>query len=445
MEIFKAYDIRGKYGEGIDTDFAYVLGRGIARLMKGKTYMVGYDARIHSESLSEALIRGLVDEGIAVVGIGLTSTPCLHYLQVEGGYDAGIMVTASHNPPEYHGFKVFDATGGSISLEKGLAKVRDMLPLLKNEVVTKKGSFHKQATIQGYIDFLKKAWGDSSCHLKIIVDISNGSAGDVFYHLGKNLGLNIILLHPEPDGSFPHHNPNPLEKESRVRIARAVKEEKAAAGAILDGDGDRVLFVDENGEMIQNYFMAALIAEELFESYPNRPVVYDLISSRVLPERIRECGGIPVVSKVGYTNLYDKMVETDAIFGAETSGHVYFKVSRHYYSESAAYAVLLLLKLLVRRGKALSGLIAPLKERYFQAEEINIHVKNKEASMKNVEDHYRAYHIDTLDGMSIDAGDFWFNVRPSNTEPLLRLRLEAKNGDIATEKAGEIKALMEKE
>jgi phosphomannomutase len=451
MEIFKAYDIRGKYGEGIDTDFAYVLGRGLARFIGKSRYMIGYDARTYSQALYKALATGLADEGIEVTGIGCTSTPCLHYMQMAGGYDAGIMVTASHNPPEYHGFKVFDNAGGSISLAKGLDQVRDMLPAIKNDPVVKKGTFIEKQDIRDYIEFLKITWdkdapgpGALSDPLKIVIDISNGSAGEVFHSLGDIPGIEIILLNKEPDGSFPNHNPNPLEKESRIQIAGTVKEEQAAAGAILDGDGDRVLFVDEKGEMIQNYFMAALIAEELFESFPGQAVVYDLISSRVLPERIRECGGRPVEAKVGYTNIYDRMIETNAVFGAEASGHVYFKVADNYYTESAAYAVLVLLKLLIRRQTSLSSLIAPLKNRYFQAEEVNSHVKDKEGAMKRVADYYKDYIASTLDGLSIDAGDFWFNVRPSNTEPLLRLRLEAKTKDIATIKAGEITALMEK-
>jgi len=443
MEIFKAYDIRGKYGEGIDTDFAYNVGRGFGRFIKGEKVMIGYDARTHSEALYRSLARGLVDEGKTVRGVGLTSTPCFHYVQVTAGYDGGVMVTASHNPPEYHGFKLFDATGGSISLNKGLSDIRDMIPMIKNQDPRGKGTFFEDNNTSSYIDFLASTWGKQTCDKKIIIDISNGSAGSVFRDLADRLGLQITLINAEPDGSFPNHNPNPLKKESRIQVARAVKEGNAAAGAILDGDGDRVLFVDEQGEMVRNYFMAALFAEELYELYPGSPVVYDLISSRVLPERITELGGIPVMAKVGYTNIYDKMLEKKAIFGAETSGHAYFKVTENYFTESAIYAVLLLLKLLVRKKKKLSELAAPLKGKYFQAGEVNSHVKDKEASMQRVADHFKDHIANTIDGISIDAGDFWFNLRPSNTEPLLRLRLEATSEDIAREKVREIKKLIE--
>ena len=194
-------------------------------------------------------------------------------MQVTSAYDAGVMVTASHNPPEYHGFKVFDATGGSISLDKGLSTIRDMIPDLKHEVPGKKGSFFEDKNISAYMDFLASAWGKNSCNVKIIIDISNGSAGRVFRELADVLDLPVFLINAEPDGSFPNHNPNPLKKESSIQVACAVKKEKAAAGAILDGDGDRILFVDEQGEVIRNYFMAALFAEELFELYPKSPVV----------------------------------------------------------------------------------------------------------------------------------------------------------------------------
>ena len=227
-----------------------------------------------------------------------------------------------------------------------------------------------------------------------------------------------------------------------AQAARTVVERGAAFGVILDGDGDRILFVDEKGKAIENYFLSCLIAEELLSRTPGASIVYDLISSRVLPERIREAGGTPVVSRVGYTFLYDQMVASRAIFGAETSGHVYFKVSDTYYTESAAYALAVLLRLLSARGRPLSELVEPLRTRYAQSPEINVEVADKDKAMAEIERHFANGKIDKMDGISVTFDDFWFNVRPSNTEPLLRLRLEARDAETARKRSEEITRIL---
>jgi len=237
-----------------------------------------------------------------------------------------------------------------------------------------------------------------------------------------------------------NRDPNPLKPESRLHAAGKVLEHGADLGALLDGDGDRVVFLDEHGESVANYYIAALIAEELLSEQPGGAVVYDLISSRALPQRIEELGGKPVVSRVGYTFLYDAMIAEDALFGAETSGHVYFKVSGSYYTESAAYALVVLLKLLHKRGKPLSVLVAPLRERYYQSGEVNVEIADKEKVLRELEHHYGSIggKISKLDGVSVEFPDYWFNVRPSNTEPLIRLRLEAASRRVAEQKTEEV-------
>jgi phosphomannomutase len=442
MEVFKAYDIRGTYGEGIDTSFAYRVGRAFARFCKGFTMLIGFDARLHSPELYDALARGIVDEGKMVHGMGLTSTPCLHFMQIQGGFDGGIMVTASHNPPQYHGFKLFDRDGGSISLDKGLLEIKKLIPDIKEVPSPQKGKFLEDISPDAYLDFLSDFWEAGVCPLRAVVDISNGSAGRIFRSLAKRTGINLTLINENPDGRFPNHGPNPLEEKNRLQISQKVRELKADVGAILDGDGDRVLFIDENGETIQNYFVSVLFADELLREYPGAAIVYDLISSRVLPEEIKRLGGIPLVSRVGYTFLYDRMADSDALFGTETSGHAYFRVSEGYYTESAAYALLLLLKTLMRRQEPLSSLVKPLKERYYQAPEINLEVENKEAAMHHIGEYFSGAKKEYLDGVSVDGGDFWFNLRPSNTEPLLRLRLEAKERETGEQTCQEILGLL---
>jgi len=446
MSVFKTYDIRGVWGREIDETLAYRVGRALARYVKARTWLVGHDARLHSAELYRAVCAGLLDEGAKPTGMGLVSTPLLHYAQIQRSFDAGIMVTASHNPPEYHGFKAFDSSGGSLSYEKGLKDVEAIVAAMGGEGAAPRAaarrSFPEIDCLEAYVDFIASRAPGLKFDGRIVIDISNGSAGKVFRRLSQKLGIEAALLNADPDGRFPNHDPNPLKEESRRQAAEAVVAGGARFGVVLDGDGDRILFVDEKGRGIENYFLACLIAEELLSRSPGSAIVYDLISSRVLPERIAELGGRPVVSRVGYTFLYDEMVAEGAAFGAETSGHVYFKVTDRYYTESAAYALVVLLQLLAERRKPLSELVEPLRGRYVQSPEINVEVPDKAKAIAEIERRYAAGRIDRLDGVSIAFEDYWFNVRASNTEPLLRLRLEARTREVALARTAEIQALL---
>jgi phosphomannomutase len=442
MSVFKTYDVRGVWGQGIDLALAYRLGRALPRQGKAATWLIGHDARVHSPELYRALAAGLIDEGVKVTGIGLASTPLLHYTQIDRGEAAAVMVTASHNPPEYHGFKVFDSSGGSMSYDKGLKDVEVIVSGITAPATLPQRRFPEVDDLQKYAAFVAAAAGGKKIEKKIVIDISNGSSGRVFRRLAEVMGMDAVLLNAEPDGTFPHHDPNPLKEESKVQASREVLKQGAAFGVILDGDGDRILFVDEKGRGIENYFLSCLVSEELLARGPGAAIVYDLISSRVLPERIRELGGKPVVSKVGYTFLYDQMVASGALFGAETSGHVYFKVSDTYYTESAAYALAVIVRLLATRARPLSEMVQPLRDRYAQSPEINVEVADKEKAMRAIEQHFPGGKVDRMDGISISFDDFWFNIRPSNTEPLLRLRLEARNADIARAKTAEITGIL---
>jgi phosphomannomutase len=443
MSVFKTYDIRGVYGREIDERLLYRIGRALARHLPAATWLVGHDARTHSAALYRAVAAGLVDEGRAVTGIGLASTPLLHFTQVRRGFAAGVMVTASHNPPEYHGCKVFDGAGGSVSFEKGLDRVEQIVAGIAAPDRVPDRPFPVVDGIDEYVAFVAGNAGQGRALAgSVVIDVSNGSAGRVFSRLVERLGVEAVILNAEPDGTFPNHDPNPLKEESRRQAAAAVRERKADFGVVLDGDGDRILFVDERGQGIENYFLSCLVAEDLLASQPGAAIVYDLISSRVLPERIAELGGRAVVSRVGYTHLYDRMVETGAVFGAETSGHVYFKVSDTYYTESAAWALTTVLGLLSRRRLPLSALVDPLRRRYAQSPEINVEVPDKDAALRRVETAFPGAKIERLDGLSVDLGDCWFNVRASNTEPLLRLRLEARSADVAAARSAELGRLL---
>ncbi|UCF99902.1 MAG: phosphomannomutase/phosphoglucomutase [Spirochaetaceae bacterium] len=438
--VFKTYDIRGIYGKGIDTALAYNVGRAFARWSKKDSFMIGYDARTYSEELYQALGHGLVAEGKRVRGIGMVTTPQLHYYQMEEGYGGAVMVTASHNPPEYHGFKLYDDRGGSVSYDKGLKEIEALIAGIGEEPARRGGSFEEADRLDEYIEFVTSPLEGEKIASKVVIDVGGGSAGRVFRTLSDKLALSSYILNEQPDGSFLNRDPNPLKPESRIHAAARVLEHGADVGALLDGDGDRVVFLDEHGESVANYYIAALIAEELLSKQPGAAIVYDLISSRALPQRIAELGGKPVVSRVGYTFLYDAMIAEGAAFGAETSGHVYFKVTESFYTESAAYALAVLLKLLHRRRKPLSKLLEPLRERYHQSAEINIEIGDKEGALAEIEQRYRGAGatIGKLDGVSVDFPEYWFNVRPSNTEPLIRLRLEAVSRQLAEQKTKEV-------
>ena len=440
MSVFKTYDIRGVWGQGVDTALAYRLGRALVRHMKAKTFLVGFDARVHSPELYKAVAAGLIDEGAKVIGAGLVTTPLLHYTQMDRKIAAAVMVTASHNPPQYHGFKVFDAVGGSLSYDKGLKEVEKLVDGITAPDSIPELSFQEIDGLERYVQFI--AGKQKPLGSRIVIDVSNGSAGRVFRRLSEAMGVDAEILNEKPDGNFPAHDPNPLKEESRLQTAKAVVDRGAMFGVVLDGDGDRILFVDEKGRSIENYFLSCLVCEEMLGRQPGAAIGYDLISSRVLPERILELGGKPVVSRVGYTFLYDQMVATRAIFGAETSGHVYFKVSDTYYTESAAYALAVVLRLLAAQGRPLSEMVGPLRSRYAQSPEINVEVADKQKAMAEIERRYAGGRIDRLDGLSIAFDDFWFNVRPSNTEPLLRLRLEARSAAVAQGKSEEIKRIL---
>ncbi len=443
MGVFKTYDIRGLYGTEIDEALAFRIGRALARHLAGCSFLIGHDARLHSRSLYRAVAAGLAAEGCEVMGTGLVSTPQLHFTQVTRGFGAGVMVTASHNPPAYHGFKVFGGTGGSLSYDKGLSKVEQLLGGITAPEQIPDNPLRETDTVRQYVDFvIEKATSGTAPTGRAVIDASNGSAGAVFQRLVSQLGIDAAVINAAADGNFPNHDPNPLKPESRRQVSAAVLERKADFGVVLDGDGDRILFVDERGQGIENYFLACLIAEELLAAAPGAAIVYDLISSRTLAERIAELGGRPMVSRVGYTFVYDRMVESGAVFGAETSGHVYTKVTDTYYTESAAFAFVILARLLSRRRTPLSKLIEPLASRYAQSPETNLEVEDKEAAMARVEAAFPGGRIDRLDGISISFDDFWFNLRPSNTEPLLRLRLEARTREVADAKTAEIRRLL---
>ena len=426
---FKAYDIRGLYGAGIDDTLAFRVGRAFARFSGGVDLLGGYDARTHSGELLRAFAAGATSAGSRLYDAGCLSTPALHYLQMQRGYGAAVMATASHNPPQYHGFKLYDGSGASVSYAKGLAEIEAAVAADREPLPTALPTppALPATAVDEYVAFATAHVRHEVHGMKVVIDISNGSAGALVQAAADALQLDATILNAAPNGTFPAHPPNPLEKESQREVAAAVPRTGAALGALLDGDGDRILFFDERGEPLHSYFAGALIASSLLGRHPGSAIVYDLISSRVFPEEIAAAGGVPVRTRVGYNFLYDEMVRSGAVYGNETSGHFYFRVRGSFYTESAVYGLGVLLNLIAERGTPLSELAAPLRARYVQQEEINIRLDRLQprAALQRVREAFADGEQEELDGVSVSYDRFWFNVRPSNTEPLLRLRLEA--------------------
>ena len=429
MNPFKAYDIRGIYGADIDQTLAFRAGRAFAQHTGGARMLGGYDARTHSAELLNAFAAGAAAAGSTVCSIGCTSTPALHYLQLDHGYGAGVMATASHNPPQYHGFKLYDGSGGSVSSTSGLqelaaAVARD--PALPPAALAPPEPLPATA-VDAYLEFATAHVDPAVRGMRVVIDASNGSAGALLTAAAERLGLDAVILNAAPDGTFPAHPPNPLEPASRQQTAAAVVRSGAVLGAVLDGDGDRILICDETGRVVESSFAGSLIATALLEHHPGAAIVYDLIASRTFPEAVAAAGGVPVKARVGYTFLYDEMVRCGAVYGNETSGHLYFRVRDSFYTESAIYGLGVLLNLLQRRGRPLSELVAPLRDRYVQQEEVNIRLDGLDpaAALQRVRDAFVDGEQEELDGISVSYDRYWFNLRPSNTEPLLRLRLEA--------------------
>ncbi len=439
--IFKAYDIRGLYPSQIDEDVCYRIARAYVASIGCKRVVVGHDMRETAPQLVEATIRGISDQGAEVVPMGLTSTPMYYFGVNFLKGDAGMMVTASHNPGKYNGFKM---TGPNAI---------PSITYISNEDLWKKacaGEFPEPAekgkvlpqqnVLGDYIEaILENAGIRSFENLKIAVDTANGMGGLILPKLFETIGNNPIKLFWEIDGSFPNHEANPLNLETLKWLQESVVKNGAHLGAAFDGDGDRVAFVDEKGEPVPGDLITALIAREMLKQKPGSKVLYDIRSSWTVPEEIKAAGGIPVPCRVGHGLIKRQMRAEGGYFAGELSSHYYF--STFYFTDNGDLAFLYLVKLLLSEGKPLSELVAPLK-RYYHTEEINSKVKNVAAKLAELEEVYSAGKMNKLDGITIEFEDWWFNVRPSQTEPLLRLNLEAKTKEMMEQKTDELLTLI---
>ncbi|MAI78917.1 MAG: phosphomannomutase/phosphoglucomutase [Deltaproteobacteria bacterium] len=429
MALFKAYDVRGVVPEELDTDLAYLIGRATAAFIGAESLAVGRDARAHSPELTEALIRGINDEGVNVYDLGLVATPMLYYAVGELSAGGGVMVTASHNPAEYNGFKICREQAIPIGEDSGLREIEALCSQRKSQKPSEKpGTIERRDIKEGYVGHALSVGGQQA-RFKVAMDCGNGMAGVGLEPLLKHLDLEVERLYFEPDGTFPNHEADPLKLENLADVSAAVKRIGADFGVAFDGDGDRAVFVDENGRPIASDLMTAVMARRQLVHRPGGLVLYDLRSSRAVAEEVEKAGGVADLCRVGHSFVKAQMRETGAIFAGELSGHTYFRFENGLVADDALAALVALIDVLSIEQKPLSKIVDPLR-RYFASGEINRRVKDTMAVIDAVEaEHKEAPVVSRLDGLLVRYDDWWFNLRPSNTEPVLRLNLEADTED----------------
>ena len=445
--IFKAYDVRGLYPQQLDETIANKIGLAFKNVLDdddrahgGNTIVVGNDMRSHSEPLKAALVEGLRDAGLDVLDIGLATTP-MNYFAV-GHLEAagGVQVTASHNPAQYNGLKFSRHGARPVSGDQGIPLIEAKVNAGDLPKAEKRGGYEKGEIFDAYSEHLLGMLHrpEGTPRLKVVVDAANGM-GTIYKPLLERAGIELIPLYFELDGTFPNHEANPLKLENLRDLQAAVLREKADLGVSFDGDADRSAFVDERGEAVGNDLTTALIAGEMLDREPGKPIVYDLRSSRAVAEYIREKGGEPVRERVGHSFIKATIRRLDGIFGGELAGHYYFR--DNYTADCAILAVFEVLNLMWKTGKPFSELVVPLL-RYAKSEEINFEVEDKAGKIALLAEKYADGEIDDLDGITVQYSDWWFNVRPSNTEPYLRLVLEATDDAALEKRTGELIQLL---
>lgn len=437
-DIYRSYDIRGVVGEEFDAEEAYHIGRAYAQHTAAKDVVVARDMRESGVSMEKELVRGLTEGGVNVTRIGLATSPMFYFAVHNLQADGGLMVTASHNPAKYNGIKMTRAQAVPIGGSSGLMEIRDLVEKREWQEVGVSGVVTENQDVRAaYMDLVTKDVQASG--LKVVADAGNGMVGMLLPEYFERVGGEAVDLYWELDGSFPNHEADPLTAANRVAAEKAVVDHKADMGVIFDGDGDRVFFVTEEGKTVPGDIATALIAQEVLKEQPRARCLYDLRASRATAEAIAEAGGKPAMSKVGHSNIKAQMREEGAVFAGEVSGHFYFTP---WYAESALLAFGKVLRLIEDSGKRLSELVAPLL-RYAKTDEINFEVEDKAGVLARLKEKYADADIIELDGVSVVYPDWWANVRASNTEPLLRLNMEADTEELLREKQAEITGLIE--
>jgi len=444
-DIFKAYDVRGTYPDQVNEEAARAIGAAFVTYLKAKRIAVGRDMRLSSPSVAQAFIDGATSQGCDVVDYGMISTDMLYFAVAKDGHDGGVMVTASHNPKQYNGMKMVRREAFPLSGEEGISDIREMIKAgTIPPPAAVRGSVSQANTLDAYIDHVM-GFIDASLikPFNVVLDAGSGMGGLVAPRLFEQLACKTTRLCFEIDGRFPNHEANPLIDENRIDITERVIAEKADIGIAWDGDADRCFFIDGSGEFISGDFITALLAEAFLLKVPGSTIIYDLRASYAVRDIVAAHGGTSLMNRVGHAFFKRRMRDTNGIFGGEVTGHYYFR--DNFFADNGFIPALLILELMSKKGKSLRELLEPLREKYFISGEIN----TKLASMDHVQpkfdqiaSKYADAHQYTLDGISIEYPDWHFNVRASNTEPLLRLNLEATTAELMAQKRDEVLGLI---
>ena len=444
-EIFKAYDIRGVYPGQIDKDIAYAIGQGYVSVIKPtKPVVIGYDVRLHSEELKDAMVQGLTNAGVDVVDIGLISTEMIYFATGNYGYGGGIQVTASHNPAEWHGAKMVKAGAEPISSESGLQEIRDFVATGEKISSEKRGTVTKKDILNDFCNYAL-TWIDAAKikPLSLVYNANFGFEGEVLkkvVEIGK-LPLTLIPLNAEPDGNFPKGRPDPFVPENRTETTELIKKEKPDLGVAWDADADRVFFFTEDGRFVDSYFANTLLIKYMLEKNPSSKIVYDPRYTWALVDTAKNAGGTSIIGRVGHSFIKALMRQENAVFSGESSGHTYYR--DFWFADSGMIPLLQILEILSKEDKSLSELLSDVQSKYFITGEINFTTEKAKEIMAKAEEKYADSEISHLDGVSCEYSDWRFNLRSSNTEPLLRLNLEAKSAELLEQKKVEVVEFIE--
>jgi phosphomannomutase len=435
--VFKAYDVRGIYPDELDEAGAYAIGRAYVDEFEPRRIAVGRDMRLSSPAMADAVMRGAADSGAEVLDIGMVGTEMLYFAVGELELEGGIEVTASHNPKEYTGMKIVRRGALPVGGDSGLLDIRTRA---QGELGPPKdgGSIREEDIWPRFVDrVLRFVDVDLINPLRVVIDAANGMAGAMLPPVLERLPTDAVRYFFEPDGTFPNHEPNPLLPENREFIVRKVTEESADLGVAFDGDADRCFFVDDTGEFVPGDFVTALLAESVLQKEPGAKIIYDVRASWAVPETIERAGGVPLMNRVGHAFIKHRIREEGAAFAGEVSGHYYFRDFSQ--ADSGVVPFLLMLELISRKGQKLSEILEPFREHYFITGELNTPVPDVALKLQELKERFGSEGtISHLDGVSVDAEDWHMNVRPSNTEPLLRLNLEALSKELMERKRDEV-------
>jgi phosphomannomutase len=437
-KVFKAYDVRGIYRDELDEAGAHAIAQAYVEEFEPRTVAVGRDMRASSPSMADAVMRGASEAGADVVDVGMVGTEMLYFAVGALELDGGVMVTASHNPKEYTGMKIVRRGALPVGGDSGLLDIRARAVASASQKTGREGTIRQEDIWPRWVDaVLSFIDVDAVKPLRVVIDAANGMAGVMLPPVLERLPIDAVPYFFEPDGTFPNHEPNPLLPENREFIVAKVKEKSADLGVAFDGDADRCFFVDDTGEFAPGDFVTALLAESIVEKEPGARILYDVRASWAVPETIERAGGVPLVNRVGHAFFKHRMREEGAAFGGEVSGHYYFRDFSQ--ADSGVIPFLLMLELLSKRQQKLSETLRPYKEHYFITGELNTPVADVALKLQELKERFGPEgNVSHLDGLSVDSTDWHMNVRPSNTEPLLRLNLEALSPDLMERKRDEV-------